>query len=131
MLSKEENDLLTKVGPGTMLGHLMRQYWIPALMTSELPAVDCPPVRLKLLGEELIGFRVTSGDVGIIQNACPHRGASHVLRPQRRRGPALRLSRLEVRRDRRLRRHALRAGGIATSRARCAPAPTPPPSATA
>ena len=76
MLSKADNDILTQVGPGTLLGDLMRQYWIPALMTTELPAPDCPPVRLRLLGEDLIGFRTTSGKVGIIQNACPHRGAS-------------------------------------------------------
>ena len=54
----------------------MRQYWIPALLTSELPAPDCPPVRVRLLGENLIAFRATSGKVGLIQNACPHRGAS-------------------------------------------------------
>jgi phthalate 4,5-dioxygenase oxygenase subunit len=76
MLSKADNDALTRVGPGTLLGDLMRQYWIPALMTTELPAPDSPPVRLRLLGEDLIGFRTTSGGVGIIQNACPHRGAS-------------------------------------------------------
>jgi len=54
----------------------MRQYWIPAIRSDELPAPDCPPLRVKLLGEELIGFRMTSGKVGLIQNACPHRGAS-------------------------------------------------------
>ncbi|HLF71351.1 MAG TPA: Rieske 2Fe-2S domain-containing protein [Dehalococcoidia bacterium] len=76
MLSAEENKLLTEVGPGTLLGELMRQYWIPALKSDEVGEADSPPVRLKLLGEELIGFRLTSGKVGIIQNACPHRGAS-------------------------------------------------------
>jgi phenylpropionate dioxygenase-like ring-hydroxylating dioxygenase large terminal subunit len=58
------------------MGSLMRQYWIPALMSTELPAPDGPPVRVRLLGENLIGFRVTSGQVGLIQNHCPHRGAS-------------------------------------------------------
>jgi len=58
------------------MGDLMRQYWIPAIRSDELPAPDCPPLRVKLLGEELIGFRMTSGKVGLIQNACPHRGAS-------------------------------------------------------
>jgi phenylpropionate dioxygenase-like ring-hydroxylating dioxygenase large terminal subunit len=76
MLSKADNDALTQVGPGTLLGDLMRQYWIPALMTTEVPEPDCPPVRLRLLGENLIGFRTTSGKVGIVANACPHRGAS-------------------------------------------------------
>jgi phthalate 4,5-dioxygenase len=76
MLSAQDNELLCRVGPGTPMGELMRQYWLPAIRTDELPAPDCPPLRVKLLGEELIGFRTTSGEVGLIQNACPHRGAS-------------------------------------------------------
>ena len=76
MLSKQDNDLLCRVGPGTAMGNLMRQYWIPAARSDELPAPDCPPLRVKLLGEELIGFRTTAGAVGLVQNACPHRGAS-------------------------------------------------------
>jgi phthalate 4,5-dioxygenase oxygenase subunit len=76
MLSKEDNELLSRVGPGTPMGELMRQYWIPAVRSDELPGPDSPPLRLKLLGEELIAYRVTSGAVGVIQNACPHRGAS-------------------------------------------------------
>jgi phthalate 4,5-dioxygenase oxygenase subunit len=76
MLSKQDNELLCRVGPGTPMGELMRQYWLPAMRSDELPAPDCPPLRVKLLGEELIGFRTTSGAVGLIQNACPHRGAS-------------------------------------------------------
>jgi len=76
MLSKDDNELLCLVGPGTPTGELMRQYWIPAILSTELPAPDCPPMRIKLLGEELIAFRTSSGRVGLIQNACPHRGAS-------------------------------------------------------
>jgi phenylpropionate dioxygenase-like ring-hydroxylating dioxygenase large terminal subunit len=76
MLSIEDNQLLCRVGPGTPVGNLFREYWLPAVRSDELPAPDCPPLRLKLLGEELIAFRVTSGKIGIIQNACPHRGAS-------------------------------------------------------
>ena len=76
MLSEEENELLTRVGPGTPVGELMRQYWIPALMASELAEPDSPPLRVRLLGENLIAFRVTSGRVGLIQNHCAHRGAS-------------------------------------------------------
>jgi phenylpropionate dioxygenase-like ring-hydroxylating dioxygenase large terminal subunit len=76
MLSAPDNDILCRVGPGTAMGSLMRQYWVPALMTSELPAPDCPPLRLRLLGENLIAFRATSGKVGIVANSCPHRGAS-------------------------------------------------------
>jgi nitrite reductase/ring-hydroxylating ferredoxin subunit len=76
VLSKDDNDLMCQVGPGTPMGNMMRQYWIPALIPQELPAPDGPPIRLRLLGENLIAFRVTSGAVGIITNACPHRGAS-------------------------------------------------------
>src|SRR3954467_5904365 len=76
MLTKSDNDLVTQTGPGTPMGNLLRQYWIPSMMSSELPSPDCPPVRIRLLGENLIAFRTTSGKVGIVQNACPHRGAS-------------------------------------------------------
>lgn len=76
MLNKQDNDILCRVGPGSPMGELMREYWIPALLSRQLPSPDCPPTRLRLLGEDLIGFRTTSGKVGIVQNACPHRGAS-------------------------------------------------------
>lgn len=76
MLSAEDNELMCRVGPGTPMGDLMRQYWLPVLTSDELPAADCPPVRVQLLGENLIAFRTTSGRVGLIENACPHRGAS-------------------------------------------------------
>ena len=48
MLRKEQNDLLTQTGPGTPAGRLFRSYWLPVLLTEELPANDCPPVRVKL-----------------------------------------------------------------------------------
>jgi phthalate 4,5-dioxygenase len=76
MLSREDNELATRVGPSTPMGGLMRQYWVPALLSSELPAPDSDPVRVVLLGERLIAFRDTNGQVGLIQNHCPHRGAS-------------------------------------------------------
>jgi len=76
MLSKEDNELLCRVGPGTPMGNLMREYWLPAVRADELAAPDSPPVRIKLLGEELIAFRAASGKVGLVANACPHRGAS-------------------------------------------------------
>ena len=76
MLTSEDNELLCRVGSGTPMGDLVRQYWIPVLLTSELPEPDGPPVRVRLLGENLIAFRATSGKVGLIQNHCPHRGAS-------------------------------------------------------
>src|SRR5580692_11526447 len=76
MLTKEDNELISQVGPGTPMGNLMREYWVPAMLSSELPNPDSDPVRVMLLGEQLIGFRDTSGKVGLIQNLCPHRGAS-------------------------------------------------------
>jgi nitrite reductase/ring-hydroxylating ferredoxin subunit len=76
MLSQQDNDLLTRVGPGTPMGNLMRQYWLPTMLSDELPSPDCPPSRIRLLGENLIAFRVTSGKIGMVADACPHRGAS-------------------------------------------------------
>ncbi|HEY7496671.1 MAG TPA: Rieske 2Fe-2S domain-containing protein [Candidatus Tectomicrobia bacterium] len=76
MLSKEDNELLCRVGPGTPMGTLMRQYWIPAARSDELPAPGGAPLRVRLLGEDLIAFRVASGKVGLVANNCPHRGAS-------------------------------------------------------
>jgi phenylpropionate dioxygenase-like ring-hydroxylating dioxygenase large terminal subunit len=76
MLDKEENDLVTRTDPGTPMGNLFRQFWLPALLSSELPSADCDPVRVMLLGEQLIAFRDTTGQVGLIHNNCPHRGAS-------------------------------------------------------
>jgi nitrite reductase/ring-hydroxylating ferredoxin subunit len=76
MLSREDNELLCRIGPGTPMGNLMRQYWVPAGLSSELPEPDGPPLRVRLLGENLLAFRVTSGAVGLIRENCPHRGAN-------------------------------------------------------
>src|SRR5437868_6492894 len=76
MLSREDNELLTRTGPGTPMGNLYRRFWIPALLPSELPHSDSDPIRFRILGEDLVAFRDTNGKVGFIQNNCPHRGAS-------------------------------------------------------
>jgi phthalate 4,5-dioxygenase oxygenase subunit len=76
MLSAQDNELLTRVGPGTPMGELLRRYWTPALLVSEVPAPDSDPVRVRLLGEDLVAFRDTNGRVGLVQENCPHRGAS-------------------------------------------------------
>jgi phthalate 4,5-dioxygenase oxygenase subunit len=76
MVTQEQNDALTKVGPGTLMGDLFRRYWIPALHAWELPEPDCPPVRVKLLGERLVAFRDTAGRIGLIDEFCAHRGVS-------------------------------------------------------
>src|SRR6266849_1399253 len=79
MLTREENELLTRTGPGTPLGALMRRYWLPALLAEEISAPDGRPVRVQLLGERLVAFRDTAGRVGLLPEACPHRGASLAL----------------------------------------------------
>ena len=73
MLSQEQNELLTRVGPGTPMGDVLRRYWIPALLDWELPAPDCTPVRMRLMGEDLVAFRDTSGRIGVLDENCPHR----------------------------------------------------------
>jgi len=75
MLKKEDNEKLTRIGPGTPGGEMMRRYWQPAAMSSELPENDGAPLRVKLLGEDLIAFRDSNGDVGLIDAYCPHRRA--------------------------------------------------------
>src|SRR6266853_2924503 len=76
MLTHEENELITRIEPGTPMGNTLRRYWIPALLASELPAPDCPPVRVRLLGEDLVAFRDTEGRIGLLEELCPHRRAS-------------------------------------------------------
>ncbi|MCO1659090.1 Rieske 2Fe-2S domain-containing protein, partial [Pseudonocardia humida] len=76
MLSENDNALLTRVGPGTPMGELLRRYWTPALLVSEVPTPECDPVRVRLFGEDLVAFRDGTGRVGLIQENCPHRGAS-------------------------------------------------------
>jgi len=79
MLTQEENQLVTQVGTGTPVGNLMRRYWLPALLSNELPTSDCPPVRVKILGEDLVAFRDSNGNVGLLEEYCPHRLASLFL----------------------------------------------------
>jgi phenylpropionate dioxygenase-like ring-hydroxylating dioxygenase large terminal subunit len=76
MLKKAESDTLTQTGPDTPMGRLFRRYWIPALLSEELPDNDCPPVRVKLLSERLIAFRDSKGRYGLIDEFCAHRGVS-------------------------------------------------------
>ena len=76
MLSREDNELLCRVGRGTPMGDLLRHYWTPCLPSTELPTADGPPKKVRLLGEDLVAFRDTRGDVGLLAANCPHRGAS-------------------------------------------------------
>ena len=76
MLTTEENELLARVEGNAPMGQIFRRHWQPALLSEEIPDNDCDPVRVRLLGENLVAFRDTDGRVGLIQEACPHRGAS-------------------------------------------------------
>ncbi|MQG77567.1 MAG: Rieske 2Fe-2S domain-containing protein [SAR202 cluster bacterium] len=75
MLTQEENALLTQVGPGTPMGELFRRYWMPAMLSEEIPGADSTPARVRILGEDLVAFRDSDGKPGIIDAYCPHRGA--------------------------------------------------------
>lgn len=74
-ITKEVNERLTRVGPGTPMGELFRRYWIPACLTEEIPEPDSPPVRVRLLGEDLVAFRDSTGAIGLVDAYCPHRRA--------------------------------------------------------
>jgi phthalate 4,5-dioxygenase len=74
-MQDQQSELLTRVGPGTAMGALLRRFWIPALLEEEVATPDCPPLRLRLLGEDLVAFRDTEGRVGILEANCPHRRA--------------------------------------------------------
>lgn len=72
---QEDNKDLTRIGPGTKMGELIRHYWLPAMKSSELVAGG-DPVRLLLMGEQLVAFRSPSGAVGVMDHRCAHRNAS-------------------------------------------------------
>ena len=76
MTTPEQNDFLAQTGPDTPMGRLVRRYWIPALLSSEIAEPDCPPVRVKLLGKRLIAFRDSLGRIGVMDELCAHRGVS-------------------------------------------------------
>src|SRR5215470_18030646 len=75
MLTTKENERLTRVGRGTPMGEFLRRFWLPALLSSELPQADGDPIRTRTLGEDLVAFRDTNGKVGIVDAFCPHRRA--------------------------------------------------------
>src|SRR5665213_1759865 len=75
MLSREDNERITRTGAGTPMGETFRRYWVPAALSTELPAPDGAPLRVRLLGEDLVAFRDTGGEVGLVSAFCPHRRA--------------------------------------------------------
>jgi phthalate 4,5-dioxygenase len=74
-ITKELNERLTRVGPGTDMGEVFRRYWIPACLAEEIAGPDGPPVRVRLLGEDLVAFRDSAGAVGLVDAYCAHRRA--------------------------------------------------------
>ncbi|MGA2550272.1 MAG: Rieske 2Fe-2S domain-containing protein [Burkholderiaceae bacterium] len=78
MLSREDNETLVRVGATAPMGRLMRQYWIPFLPSNDL-TIDGQPQRVRLLGEDLLAFRDSQGDIGLVDHVCPHRGAPLVF----------------------------------------------------
>jgi phthalate 4,5-dioxygenase oxygenase subunit len=78
MLTHEDNERLTRVGPGTPMGRMLREFWTPALRSAALEA-DGAPLRVRLLGENFVAFRATDGRVGFFDEGCPHRCTSLAL----------------------------------------------------
>jgi phthalate 4,5-dioxygenase len=76
MLSREDNERLTRVGPNTPMGELLRRYWIPVAYSERIAKPDSPPIRVRLLCEDLVLFRDTKGRAGLLAERCPHRTAS-------------------------------------------------------
>jgi len=73
MLSAADNELLVRTNAGTPMGEYFRRYWLPVALSSEMPAPDSPPIRVKAMGEELVAFRDSNGRVGLIEPHCAHR----------------------------------------------------------
>ncbi|WP_329285893.1 Rieske 2Fe-2S domain-containing protein [Streptomyces sp. NBC_01455] len=79
MLTAEENEILTRVGPQTPMGRMMRRFWLPICTSAQLPEADGDPLRMSLLGEPFVVFRDTDGQVGVLEELCMHRGVSLAL----------------------------------------------------
>src|SRR5215475_13307613 len=79
MLSKQDNEMMCRVDAGTPMGTAFRRFWLPALLSEELPHPDCDPRRVQLLGEDFVALRDSAGKVGLLNEYCPHRNASLAL----------------------------------------------------
>lgn len=78
-MNREMSETLVRTGPGTEMGNLLRRYWAPVLLCREIAEPDCPPVRVRILGEKLLAFRDSQGRPALIDEFCSHRGASLYL----------------------------------------------------
>lgn len=79
MMTREENDLLCRVEGEAPMGQIMRRHWTPVCLIEEVAEPDCDPVRARVYGEDLVVFRDSEGRVGVLEEACPHRGPSLAL----------------------------------------------------
>lgn len=79
MLSKANNELLCRIGPDTTMGEVFRRFWHPVCLSEQVPGPDCDPVRVEILGENLVAFKDGDGRLGLLEEACPHRGVSLAL----------------------------------------------------
>ena len=75
MLSAERNAYMAQVGPGTPMGEFFRRFWLPVSLPEQLAERDGDPVRLRILGEDLVAFRDSNGAIGLVEAFCPHRRA--------------------------------------------------------
>ena len=71
MLTRQENDLLTQTGTKSAMGQYFRRFWQPVALAEELPEPDCAPLRLKVMGEDLVAFRDTKGRLGLLMPTAP------------------------------------------------------------
>src|SRR5215475_12998500 len=78
-ITPEMNERLTHIEPGTPMGDVLRRYWLPACLSEEITEPDGAPVRVTLLGEELVAFRDSAGDIGLLDAYCAHRRAPMFL----------------------------------------------------
>jgi phenylpropionate dioxygenase-like ring-hydroxylating dioxygenase large terminal subunit len=76
MLSAADNEMLTRTGPQTPMGQYFRRFWQPVALSRQLPEKDGAPLRVEIMGEQLVAFRNTHGEVGLVDSKCPHRGAN-------------------------------------------------------
>jgi phthalate 4,5-dioxygenase oxygenase subunit len=75
MLTKDQNETLCRVGPGSPMGEVLRRYWCPAFLLADLPERDCAPIGVTVLGQDFVAFRDSSGQLGFLDELCCHRGA--------------------------------------------------------
>ncbi len=76
MLTREQNDLLTRTGADTAMGQYFRRFWQPVALAAELSVPDGLPIRVTVMGEALVAFRDSEGRIGLLEDRCPHRGAA-------------------------------------------------------